>query len=576
MKLKYKLALIVSIISILTILFSTHFLYLETKNDYLELEKRDTLHQLEQVNGTIKNLIEVISTKSLDWSYWDNTYSFALDLNQEYIESNLNAETLTNLQINLMAFFDSKGNYLYSIFVDENNTFLNISNELQKEFQSDNLIFKTENTKGIIDFYNKPTIIAVQPILKTDGSGPSTGFILFGKILSKKDLGYLSETIKIPMDFVDFKLNSSTYVKPINENLIFGFIQFRDLYNTKDYIIKIESNREIIALSQKVIQNLVLTTIIILLITSITLTFTLNEYLLNNVVIKRLHSINEQIKSMQHKTYLNKRITVIGNDEIKDLSNRINKYLDSIEILNKNIQKKSSELSIANKQITQMLKDKDDFLIQVSHNLRTPLIPIKNLTEVLLKNKKICKKGKKDLEIIRRNANSLEYLTNDVLNLLSLDLNKNTIKFNNVKILDLLNENKQITYIECKNKNITAEINKEMMSKVISIIVNNSIKYKQPKLKSKINATIKKEKEKISIEISDNGIGIEKENITKIFNEFFKTEQYQGGETTGLGLTIAKKIITLHNGSIKAKSKGKNKGTTIKIEIPIKHSSSSI
>jgi signal transduction histidine kinase len=116
-------------------------------------------------------------------------------------------------------------------------------------------------------------------------------------------------------------------------------------------------------------------------------------------------------------------------------------------------------------------------------------------------------------------------------------------------------------------------IEKERIYEVIINLLSNAIKYTPPNGIIKIKSERKKGEYLVSVK--DNGIGLTKEEISKIFKKFGKIERYGKGldvvsEGSGLGLYISKRITELHGGKIGVKSKGRNKGSTFTFTIPIK------
>ena len=97
-------------------------------------------------------------------------------------------------------------------------------------------------------------------------------------------------------------------------------------------------------------------------------------------------------------------------------------------------------------------------------------------------------------------------------------------------------------------------------------LLDNAIKFS--KTNGEIDVKTVQNNDKIIVKIKDNGIGMEKEEVEKIFSRFYQIDKSHSGEGSGLGLSIVKRIIELSNGTINIES-SKNKGTTIIIELPL-------
>jgi PAS domain S-box-containing protein len=218
---------------------------------------------------------------------------------------------------------------------------------------------------------------------------------------------------------------------------------------------------------------------------------------------------------------------------------------------------------------------KTEFLSAISHELRTPITPIKSQIQRLLSTELDKKEQIDSLEIALRNTIRMDRLIQDLLEISRIKAGKFNIfkkkadlnKTINEAIIDLSG------FIKEKNTSITFEAGKipeinmdrDRILEVIINILDNSIKFG----KGKISISTKKEGNSILIKIKDNGIGIIQNE--KIFSPFYRGEKIdsQKYEGTGLGLSICRGIIETHNGKIWFDSK-RGEGTTFFVKIPIK------
>lgn len=217
------------------------------------------------------------------------------------------------------------------------------------------------------------------------------------------------------------------------------------------------------------------------------------------------------------------------------------------------------------KPIKKSMEDQNRFISDSSHELRTPLTSLRTEIEITLRNKKLSlSEAKKTLNSNLEEVISLQNLSN---NLLELAQNGKLINKNKMEDFDLLNsaneaikkvnkfsKTKQIKIINSIEKqNISGIENR--ITEVFTILLDNAIKY-SPK-KSVIEISSKKSSDKIEVLIKDHGIGIDKVEINKIFDRFYRSDKSRNEEGFGLGLPIAKKIIEAHGGDITVKSDAK-------------------
>ncbi|MCP4024388.1 MAG: cell wall metabolism sensor histidine kinase WalK [Desulfobacteraceae bacterium] len=221
-----------------------------------------------------------------------------------------------------------------------------------------------------------------------------------------------------------------------------------------------------------------------------------------------------------------------------------------------------------------------DFAANVSHELKTPLTSIKGFIETLqqvLVNKKEIKETENFLTIIDKNVNRMINLIHDLLALSRLERMQGTdIRFENQNIAALIQGAVNTCHSKIKQKNIpvsiycseeiTAMVDPILMEQAIINLVDNAVKYSLEGKSIEISAA--KQDQFINILIKDNGSGIEKEHLPKIFNRFYRADKARDRNQsgTGLGLAIVKHIVQYHNGKIDVDST-KGKGSCFKIRI---------
>lgn len=228
------------------------------------------------------------------------------------------------------------------------------------------------------------------------------------------------------------------------------------------------------------------------------------------------------------------------------------------------------------KPIKSNMEKQKRFIADASHELRTPLAVIISGLEVNLNNKKldinVAKKVLGDTLVEMRDFSSL---TNDLLDISKYDTQKK-IEYEILDIGELVKEiiEKSKNLAKVKEINIDYDIeskvkingNKIGLDRVLYNILDNAIKYTEQN--GLINITEKIVSNKYLLTISDNGIGISKDVAGKIFDPFFRGDMSRNTNGAGLGLTLSKKIIEDHNGTISIKSE-LNKGTKVIISLPI-------
>ena len=216
-----------------------------------------------------------------------------------------------------------------------------------------------------------------------------------------------------------------------------------------------------------------------------------------------------------------------------------------------------------------------EFMSNVSHEFKTPIASIQGFAK-LLKDDKISEEDKKEyIDIIIEESERLANLSSNIQHLSKLENKKELIKKEKVaideqirKCIVILNnklEEKNIEIGMDEDKDVFVDVNEDMLQQVWINLINNAIKYTQNG--GRIDVIIDEFKDKVVIEVKDNGIGIKEENLEKIFDKFYQEDASHNSEGNGLGLAIVSKIIELHKGSIEVKSKV-GEGTSFIVTIP--------
>ena len=267
----------------------------------------------------------------------------------------------------------------------------------------------------------------------------------------------------------------------------------------------------------------------------------------------------------------NVREFITATDKLSkgDFSARLNiKRPPEFKVLSKNFNKMAEELGGI-----EVLRT--DFINNFSHEFKTPIISIKGFAEIL-KDDELPKEEKNEyLDIIIEESKRLTSLATNVLNLSKIETQvilKDIQRFNmgeqirqSILLLDSKFESKNIL-LDVNIQDCYINGNKEMLNQVWVNLLDYAIKFNNKNGMVSIN--MKREEDNILITIIDTGVGINKEAINKIFDKFYQEDTSHATNGNGLGLSIVKKIIELHGGTIQCDSIV-SKGTKFTVTIPL-------
>lgn len=260
------------------------------------------------------------------------------------------------------------------------------------------------------------------------------------------------------------------------------------------------------------------------------------------------------------------KINYKSDDEIGDLVNSFNIMSDTI----KQKTQEAKETDIA----------KDEFLSMITHELKTPLVPIQGYVDILLGEHlgPLTEKQKERLKIIKASSESLLRIISDLLDAQKLELGKLVVKKENLNIKDTIEkaveslqpraiENK-VTINQHLDKKIIVPHDPERIRQVLTNLLKNSVDVVEPN-SGLIDIFVEDSSKEIKISVKDNGPGISEENQKNLFKKFYQVDTSLTREVggSGLGLAICKGLVEEHGGTISVESIP-GKGSTFSFTLP--------
>jgi signal transduction histidine kinase len=279
------------------------------------------------------------------------------------------------------------------------------------------------------------------------------------------------------------------------------------------------------------------------------------------------------------------------NELVQERTEKIEKVISTLKEKEEALEESYKNLILANQKLSLQSKIQRDFINITAHELRTPIVPIITLTELLYnkianenktqKNQsKENEKKQEFLQVILRNCYRLYRLTEDILDVTKIEsqtlkLNKEMVQLNEI-IGNVVNDYKEIiskkrygsdqiriVYDEPSKDNSLVNADKGRLIQVLSNLLDNALKFTK---EGDIVITTQKLKDnqELMISIKDSGTGIDPEILPQLFKKF-ATKSEQG---TGLGLFISKNIIEAHGGTMWGENNSESNGSTFYFTLP--------
>jgi two-component system phosphate regulon sensor histidine kinase PhoR len=231
-------------------------------------------------------------------------------------------------------------------------------------------------------------------------------------------------------------------------------------------------------------------------------------------------------------------------------------------------------------QLKQADKVRRDFVANVSHELRTPLSIVRGYIETLLDDPQTSDQElSRILRVMERHSKRLGLLVNDLLTLAQLESRNANLQLSEVQLAELfervirdwgkkLEEKrlKVIVYLLPGAQTIRAD--ETRLQEVLYNLLDNAVKYSHENGEVLLRAA--RHDSEMLLSVTDNGIGIGKDDLPRIFERFYRADKARSRERggTGLGLAIVKHIVQLHGGRVEAESE-LGRGTTIRVVLPV-------
>ena len=285
----------------------------------------------------------------------------------------------------------------------------------------------------------------------------------------------------------------------------------------------------------------------------------LMSFATSSVITKPLKTLMKFVQKITNGQ-LDQKVTVVGKDEIAELGNAFNHMAE---------------------QLQRVEQSRQEFVSNVSHELKTPLSSIKVLTESLMFQEDVpVEMYKEFFEDINSEVDRLNSIISDLLTLVRLDQREIPLNITEVHLNEMIEnllrrlaplaKKKNINLIYESHREVVAEIDTVKLSLALTNLVENAIKYTPDG--GEVTVILQADLQDAIITVKDTGIGIAKEEQSRIFERFYRTDKTRNRETggTGLGLAITYKTIVMHNGSIVVESE-EGKGSTFSAQIPLRH-----
>ena len=314
--------------------------------------------------------------------------------------------------------------------------------------------------------------------------------------------------------------------------------------------------RGVVSEHQGEVQMHEISTLSLIILPIILIAAVLGGYFIAKRMLRPIKQITNAAENISRGGDLKKRIELdSGKDELHRLADSFNNMIARLD---------------------ESFEAERQFTSDVSHELRTPMSVIMAQCEYTLDEERTSQEYERALRLIRRQGRKMTKLINDMLDFVRLERRGTNYQIEKLNLSALVNSVcEDMSLIRERGISLEHEVEDEiwvdgnpaLLSRLLSNLISNAYRY--GKDDGHIKVRLKKSQDEVTLSVSDDGIGISREDKEKIFRRFYQADSSRTGSGTGLGLSMVKEIASFHGGSMSVESEP-GKGSEFTFHLPVK------
>ncbi len=530
---------------------------------YVKLERKKGKTDIERCVNVLGSETRHLNQITHDWAAWDDTYSFTVAPNKEYIFSNLQMSTFVDNEISLLYILSRQGEVVWGKIVDlessdavDSTDFQQVSWPLDHELLTD----KSQFVRGLFMSDLGPFLIASHPILRTDSSGPAVGTLVIGRLLTDGLIDRLQKQTQVawsvlPVDKIDRELTPAVvdFLKQEKKNLAFQERRDTliittlcdDINGEPGILLRAEISRDITRQGLKTLIFVFWCSMV-----GVVLMFKLLLTLLNRLIVEPVSALTNHVVTIHDSGNLIPFVRGQRDDDIGTLTKEINRLIRKLSFHQHQLRALSAQILLTEE--TERRRFARDLHDRIGQNLA--------VTKIRLDGMAACSSDKTQRIEARKLSTLLGQLIEEARTL-TFELSPPMLyELGLCAALEWLIETFQEQHalqINC----VCIEVPKEedttfsvMVFQIIRELLTNIVKHAKA---DRVEMKISKKNNRFITDISDNGVG---------FGTDFDPELT--GSREGFGLFSIRERLNSFGGSLKMYSQA-GEGTTIIFELPL-------
>ncbi len=348
MRLRTQVTLGLAVVAVVTVVFFFGVVSPYLRNQFLEMERMDVRRNLDAARNAVGTELAGMETASHDWAAWDDTLEFVQGKNPEFVDDNLMSDTLVNLRLNLIAFYDGSGSLVYARAFDlekeaSTTTSAGMMETVRSVVPTSPSPANTLSRTGFLSIDGSPALVAIHPILASTHEPPAGGTLVLVRTLTAAEVERLSAQVILPLVFRamndpgndpavlaaltgDDPAQTPTAMVPRSEKAVAGYTLWRDLHGMPVAVLEINMPRITYMAGMRTLRSLTIGAFVsFAVLAGGFVVFT------DRRVLRRMVRITRRVAQIARDKDSSARVAAEGKDELGGLATNINSMLASIE-----------------------------------------------------------------------------------------------------------------------------------------------------------------------------------------------------------------------------------------------------
>jgi adenylate cyclase len=324
------------------------------QRSYTRLEQQDAQRNVQRVGEALNSDLTQMQSLTEDWAAWDDTYQFIQDRNTAFVSSNFQKYAFESLRLNVVVLVNTEGEVIYSNGYDlESATFTEVPPSVLDQLQKGEPLMRfphlASHHQGLIPVDDHRLLVVVEPILRSDATGPPRGALLMGRYLDAAVVDSLAQRTRLRLEVHGLPTEESALqpmldqlasleaspnqaddapilIQPHDHQRLGGYALWPNIYGQPQALLEISLPRDIYRQGQLSRRSLGLALLAACVISTVAILL-----LLDRMIVRRVVKLSQEVQEIDEVNELTHRVTVRGKDEISHLGQRVNAMLEELQ-----------------------------------------------------------------------------------------------------------------------------------------------------------------------------------------------------------------------------------------------------